>query len=169
MARKGYNWTKTKFFFHDGDLYKTLLINRPADVLYAWSFVDRKRVTFVYSHVKRTRGKAYHTGQVAEMLNRSPDRLEQMIKNDSIPEPARAYTLDGLYKPTVHLWSDADILNAHEYLLSVHRGRARKDGIVRPYAMPTRSELRAMLTHDVVYYVKDGEGNTIKAFKEQDW
>lgn len=157
------------YFFHNGELHKALYINRPKDFMYAWSYPERKRVTFVYSHIKKTHGRAFTTLEVAKMVNRGRDVIENHILGGMIRRPAMAYTLDGRYKPTKYMWQEKDVLDLHDFLVTIHYGRPRNDGEVTPYPTPTKSELRAMMTHDLVYYVENDKGEKVKVFKEPVW
>jgi hypothetical protein len=137
--------------------------------MYAWSYSERKRVEFIYSHIRKTHEPAFTTRQVAEMVARDRVRLEHYITAGEIRRPQQAYTLDGNFRPTAFFWQKKDVLELHDYLMTIHYGRPRKDGQITPKYMPTKSELRAMMDHDTVYYVKNSEGKMVKAFKEAAW
>jgi hypothetical protein len=137
--------------------------------MHAWSYSERKRVSFVYSHIKRAHERAFTTAEVCEMVNRKREALETYIANGDIERPAMTYVLDGTFRPYKYMWREADVLALHDYLVTVHYGRPRKDGLVKPKPTPNKSELRAMMRHEMVYYVDNGSGEKIKAFKEPDW
>jgi hypothetical protein len=137
--------------------------------MYAWSYPEKKRVAFVYSHIKRTRERAYTMQEVSEMVNRDRDTLQRYMAEGHIARPAMTYTLDGTFRPSKYLWREEEIFALHDYMLTVHYGKPRNDGLVTPLAMPNRQELRAMLRHETVYYVKNSEGEVVKAFREEVW
>jgi hypothetical protein len=167
--RKRYRKRSLNYFFHDGQLHKVLFISRPRDLMYAWSYPERKRVAFIYSHIKRNHEKAFTTVDVSKMVNRGRDVLEKYILRGDIRRPAMTYTLDGTFRPSKYMWREKDIMELHDYLMTIHYGRPRKDGEVKPYPTPTKTELRAIIAHDVVYYVENDKGEKIKAFKESVW
>jgi hypothetical protein len=53
--------------------------------------------------------------------------------------------------------------------LTVHIGRPRKDGRVTPGRMPSKAELRALMRHDTMTYVKNADGEFTPVWKEVDW
>lgn len=103
------------------------------------------------------------------MVNRKREALETYISNGDIEKPAMTHTLDGTFRPVKYMWQESDVLALHDFLVTIHYGRPRKDGLVTPKATPTKAELRAMMRHDLVYYVENDKGEKIKAFKEIDW
>lgn len=168
-ARKYNRRKKMRYFFNDGMLYKVLYTNRPKDLMYAWSYPDRKRVAFVFSHIKRSHERAFTTLEVSDMVSRGRDVIEDYIRLGHIRKPAMTYTLDGNFKPVKYMWREKDILELHDYMMTIHFGRPRNDGEVTPYPCPTKAELRAMMAHDVVYYVENDKGEKVKVFKEPIW
>lgn len=160
---------KMLYFFHNGQLHKTLYISRPRDFMYAWSYPERKRVTFNYSDIKRTHGKAFRLVEVSKMINRRADVIEEYILKGHIRRPQMSYTLDGNFNPVKYFFSEENVLELHDYLMTVHFGRPRKDGLINPYPTPTKSELRAMMTHEIVYYIENDAGEKVKVFKESPW
>ena len=168
-ARKRNRKRSLRYFFHDGQLHKVLYISRPRDLMYAWSYPERKRVAFVYSQIKRSHERAFTTLEVCQMVNRGRDVLEKYMLRGDIAKPAMTYTLDGKFKPSKYMRREKDILDLHDYLMTIHYGRPRKDGEVTPYPTPTKTELRAMMKHDVVYYVENDKGEKVKVFKEPLW
>lgn len=137
--------------------------------MYAWSYPERKKVAFVYSHIKKSAERAFTLNEVCELVNRHRETITRYIIAGHIKRPAMTYTLDGTYRPSKYMFREQDVLDLHDYLITVHYGRPRKDGEVRPYPTPTRTELRAMMKHDVVYYVENNKGEKVKAFKEPVW
>lgn len=161
---------RLRFFFVDDKLHRVLYVSRPQDLVEAWCFTDKKKVTFVWSHIKRNAGTGWHTSEVADILNRTHLSIERYLIDRVIPLPQMTHSLDGNFTNFKYIWSETDIIRMHEYLMTVHRGRPRKDGIIRPSAIPTRVELRALLKKDAVnYYVMNKDGKMVRAWKEKDW
>jgi hypothetical protein len=91
------------------------------------------------------------------MLNRHFDRLERAILEGNLEEPQYTYGLTPNGRKHSYMWSERDIMEAHAYFSTVHRGRPRKDGMITPQKLPTARELRAMIRQEQILYVKDGE------------
>jgi hypothetical protein len=156
MTRKSSGRTHTYFFLNDL-LHKRLHINRGADELTAWCYPLKKRVTYSYTQTRRNYAPAFTTKQVAAMLNRHFDRLERAILEGNLEEPQYTYGLTPNGRKHSYMWSERDIMEAHAYFSTVHRGRPRKDGMITPQKLPTARELRAMIRQEQILYVKDGE------------
>jgi hypothetical protein len=153
---------KLTYFFLNGKLHRSLYINRAGDLITAWSYPEHKRVGYTYSDVKRRREKAFTTAQVSKMINRSRVAIQNVLIRGDIEAPQNTYSIagylkdgnDDIYK---YMWAEEDVLNLHEYFSQVHFGRPRKDGLINPYPMPSARELRALMRHDEILYIKRGE------------
>lgn len=159
-----------KYFFLDGIPHKKLQINRGADTLLAWNYIERKRVLYVLSVAKRNMKRAFYGPEVQKMLGRHRNSLFLYIKEQQIRTPFRTYSLDGEERPGVYLWSEKDILDLHELLVQRGYGAKRKDGLpTATYNLPSRTELLAMMRNDVVLYTKTKDGNFTPVWQENDW
>lgn len=167
-SKKGKRGSALKYFYLNGDLHKRLHVQRGADILTAWNYPQRKRVGYSYTDVKRRAEKAFKTVEAAKMLNRTRLTLEIAILEGNIPAPQKTYSLTGIGKEYQYLWSEQDIINMHEYLQTVHKGRPRKDGLITPMALPSARELRAMIREDRVLYTKTDEGTYVPSWKAED-
>src|SRR5574338_493126 len=150
----------SKYFYLEGDLHKRLHIQRGADILTAWNYPKYKRVGYTYTDVKRRAERAFTTVEVAEMLNRTRLTVELAILAGNIHPPQKTYHLE-TWEDYQYLWSEKDIMEAHAYFKTVHRGRPRKDGMITPQLLPSERELRAMIRGDAILYVKTEDGEYI--------
>lgn len=160
---------RLRYFYLDSKLHKVLRINRPQDLVVAWDFVEGKRTAYVWSTVRKTHGKAYTIVEVSELVNRHRVNIERYILDGKIRAPQRAYSLNGEKTPGAYYFSEKDVYELHDYLLTVHRGRPRKDGRITPSGIPSRAELRAMMVSGSATYVKNEAGEFIQVWKENDW
>lgn len=159
-----------KYFFLDGVPHKKLQINRGADTLVAWNYIERKRVMYVWSVAKRNMKRAFLGPEVQQMLGRHRNSLFLYIKQGQIKPPFRTYSLGGDGEPSYYLWSEEDILGLHELLIEKGYGAKRKDGLpsVSP-RLPSRAQLLAMMRDDVVLYTKTRDGKFTPVWQEKDW
>lgn len=162
MAGKSGTTTRAKprplrYFFLNNKLHKKLHINRGADTIWTWCYPDGKRVAYTYSDVLRNKKPAFSTRQVCMMLMRSRDSVERAILRGDIAQPPQTYTIDERRKPFAFYWAEDDVMAAHAYFSTVHRGRPRKDGLITPQKLPTARELRAMLRDENILYVREGD------------
>lgn len=164
MAKK-----KLLYFFLNDELHKTLKINRPTDLITAWNYTQRKRQAYVWSDVRRNHGRAFSLTEVADMLGRHRVNIEMLIVEGKIRRPQRIYSLDGKFTPGKYFFQEKEVYALHDYLLTIHIGRPRRDGKVTPGRLPSKLELRAMMQHDTVLYVKTESGGYTPIWKEVDW
>jgi hypothetical protein len=112
---------------------------------------------------------AYTLTEAAKFLNRHKQALLRAIWAGAIPEPQMRYKMDGSFVNTIYMLSEDDVLGIHDYLVSLPLGRPRHDGIVVPKEMPSRTEVRAMMKHDTVVYIKNDDDEFIPLWKEPEW
>jgi len=155
------------YFYLDGQLephgptipllHKKLHINRGQDQITAWCYPLHKRVTYTYSDVLHSKGPAFTTVEVGQMINRSRVSIERALINGDIEAPQMTYGLNERKNKFKYMWSEKDVLAIHAFYSTVHRGRPRKDGLITPGHMPTVRELRAMMRDEEILYVKQGD------------
>jgi hypothetical protein len=159
---------RLRYFFLDGDLHRVLSVIRAEDFVVCWNYPKRKRVGYVWSDVRRRHGRAFTLEQVSKMIGRHHVTLKRDILKGNIRRPQRAYSITGTTWSCYYL-SEEDVYDLHDYLMTVHVGRPRQDGKVTVRDMPSKAELRAMMKHDIVTYVKTADGEFVPVWKEQDW
>jgi hypothetical protein len=145
-----------KYFFLEDKLYQRLHVNRPTDVLIAWSYPDDERVRLTYSYVLKHWERGFTTKEVCTMINRDRTRIWHALKDGNIDYPPHATNIE-TGNISGYYWREKDVMKLHDYFLTVHRGRPRLDGEITPQAMPTKRELRAMMRQEEILYVKQGE------------
>lgn len=148
------------YFFLNDKLHKVLRASRAKDELVAWCYVDRKRVLYSYSQVKKNMEKAYSIKEVSQILNRHRVTIQDYIIAGVIPSPEKIYPIGD---PDDSVWfkymfSQKDILGLHEYILEA----GRLDDL------PSRSELMAILKHNIILYTKTEEGKFVPIWKAEE-
>lgn len=163
---------KIRYFYLDtGDglrLHKVLHVNRGGDIVTAWSYSEHKRKAYVWSDVQKMMQNAYTITEVAEMIGRHRMRVDSYIREGHIRKPQRIYEIF-TGTPGKYLFSEDDVLDLHEYLTTVHRGRPRNDGLITTNRVPNRDEMRALVHQGTVLYTTDKDGNFVPIWKEQIW
>lgn len=149
--------SRLTYFYLNGQLHKKLFINRGKDLLTAWNYPEGKKVLYTYSDVLKRHQHAWTTREVCQLIGRSRQTIDGAMREGMIERPQNTYGLDENRNFRQYMWSEEDIMALHAYLSTVHRGRPRKDGQVRPQHLPTPRELRAMLHDEEVLYVKHGD------------
>jgi hypothetical protein len=167
--RKSQKKRKFRYFFLHGELHKILRLSRPDDMVFAWSYPQSKRVAYVWTDVQKNMQHAYKVPQVAEMLNRHPNIIKHHMREGSIKTIQKTYSIDERKRPGDYFFSEDDIKALHNHLMNTHRGRPRSDGKITPSNLPTKVELEAMLSQEVILYVKTKDGEFSPVWKQPDW
>jgi hypothetical protein len=148
------------YFFLDGKIHKTLRVSRARDEIVAWCYQERRRVMYSYSLVKKHMGKAYSIKEAAELLNRHKVTVENYILDGKIQQPNKIYPISNPDNPgwTKYMLSEEDILKIHQFILD--------DGYTADF--PSRSELLALLKHNMILYTKNNEGEFVPVWKAEE-
>ncbi len=160
MARAKRPATRKKFlyFFLNNKLHKVIRLSRAKDELVAWCYPDKKRVLYSNLDVQKNMQNAYTVKQVGEIIGRHHVTIEEYILQGKIKEPQKVYPIS---KPestwSKFMFSESDILKLHEYILEA--------GYTKD--LPTKSELQALLKHNMILYTKSSEGNFVPVWKAE--
>ena len=159
---------KGSHFFIDRRLYRVLKRNIPANLVEAWSYEDHEKVTLLYTDYRKKSKRAMTTKQAAEILNVSKMTLKRMMSAGHIRLPVQSYPI-GDQNPDMHRprwWGLWNILEAHEYMLTVHQGRPRKDGeVTANQKLPTRAEVIARVDGEIVTFSKDDASTYVPMYR----
>ncbi len=168
-------------FFWDGNLHKVLRVVKPANLVEAWCYEDRKIVDLLYSDYRHNAKIAVQSGRAAEIMHVSARSMKRYIAMERIHPPARAYALDGrfgAYPPDAtwydvkskFWWGEHNLIELHEYLSTVSRGYKRLDGRPSPMSkLATKAEIRAAFNNSTMLYVKGTKGDYVPVFNQPDW
>jgi hypothetical protein len=169
-SKKGRKSSKTlRYFFLNGDLHKTLIVNRPEDLLVSWNYPKGERVAYILSDSRSRMQRAYSFSEVAKIFDRYPDSIKRYVYDGVIQTPQRTYTIGCPEKKGRYFLSEDDIRSLHEYLITVSLGRPRFDGIKNPTRAPSKKELEAILRNDTILYVKGDNGEFLPVWKQPEW
>lgn len=158
------------YFYYEGELYRKIRIDRPANIVWATRVRDGVEVTLSHTDWKRKRGKAFDTQEVSKIINRAPGRLYFYINMGRIKAPQRTSPVKKFDGSARYLWSEEDILNLHDYLVSVGSTRVTKSGYTVPARnLPNRAEVKAQIGRGTVLYVKTDSGEFVPTWKEPDF
>lgn len=157
------------YFFMNGEPHKVLQKNHGADILVAWNYIEEKTVTYSLSQARKMMEKAFVTGQVERMVNRTRVAMLSYIKDGHIRAPYLTHALQGTRRKVCYIWSEQDVLDLHDMLLTRSRGRPRSDGRPIVNQLPSKAELMAMMRNDAVLYTKTKDGGFQPVWQAQDW
>jgi len=160
MAREKRQIVRKKllYFFLNGKIHKVLKSSRARDEMIAWCYPDKKRVMYSYSLVKKNMENAYSTVEAAKLLNRHKVTLEEYILQGKIKQPQKVYPISNPESSwSKYMFSESDILDIHQFIIDA--------GYIRE--LPSRSELQALLKHNLILYTKTNDGSFVPVWKAE--
>ena len=160
MARKNGRKVRKAFlyFFLNDKLHKVLKSSRSKDEIIAWSYPDKKRMLYSYSQVNKYMDNAYSTTQVAALLNKHKVTIEDYILEGKIKAPQKVYPIGNPdSKWSKYMFNQSDILDLHQFILDA--GHSKE--------VPSKTELMALLKHNMILYTKTEEGNFVPVWKAE--
>jgi hypothetical protein len=160
MARKNGRKVRKAFlyFFLNDKLHKVLKSSRSKDEIIAWSYPDKKRMLYSYSQVNKYMDNAYSTTQVAALLNKHKVTIEDYILEGKIKAPQKVYPIGNPEsKWSKYMFNQSDILDIHQFILDA--GHSKE--------VPSKTELMALLKHNMILYTKTEEGNFVPVWKAE--
>jgi hypothetical protein len=160
MARENRQRLRKKFvyFFLNGKVHKVLKLSRARDEVIAWSYLDKKRMLYSYSQVEKNMEKAYSVVEVSKILGRHRVTIEEYILQGKIKKPQKVYPISNPDSTwSKYMLSESDILDIHQFIIDA--GHIRE--------LPSRSELQAILKHNLILYTKTEDGKFVPVWKAE--
>lgn len=160
MARAKRQRTRKKlqYFFLNDKIHKAIKVSRAKDEVIAWCYPDKKRVLYSYSLVEKHMQNAYSVKDAGEILGRHKVTIEEYILAGKIKEPQKVYPISNPDSSWFKfMFSESDILDIHQFILD--------SGYIRD--LPSRSELQALLKHNMILYTKTTEGKFVPVWKAE--
>ena len=160
MARENRQRLRKKFvyFFLNGKVHKVLRLSRAKDEVVAWSYVDKKRVMYSYAQVDKSMERAYTVVEAGKILGRHRVTIEEYILQGKIKQPQKVYPISNPESTwSKYMLSESDILDIHQFIIDA--------GHIRD--LPSRSELQAILKHNLILYTKTEDGKFVPVGKAE--
>ena len=160
MARKNRQRLRKRFvyFFLNGKVHKVLRMSRAKDEVIAWSYLDKKRMMYSYSQVDKHMEKAYTISEVSKILGRHKVTIEEYILQGKVKQPQKVYPISNPESTwSKYMLNEANILDIHEFIIDA--------GHIRD--LPSKSELQALLKHNLIMYTKTEDGKFVPVWKAE--
>jgi len=160
MVRKNRQRSRKKlqYFFINGKIHKVIKSTRAKDELIAWCYPDKKRMLYSYHLIEKNMENAYSVKDAAALLNRHKVTVEEYILAGKIKEPQKVYPISNPEsKWFKFMLSESDILDIHQFILDA--------GYIRD--LPSRTELQAILKHNLILYTKTNDGSFVPVWKAE--
>jgi len=146
------------YFFLNGKVHKVLRMSRAKDEVIAWSYLDKKRMMYSYSQVDKHMEKAYTISEVSKILGRHKVTIEEYILQGKVKQPQKVYPISNPESTwSKYMLNEANILDIHEFIIDA--------GHIRD--LPSRSELQALLKHNLIMYTKTEDGKFVPVWKAE--
>ena len=160
MARENRQRLRKKFvyFFLNGKVHKVLRLSRAKDEVVAWSYLDNKRVMYSYAQVDKHMERAYGIVEVSKIIGRHRVTIEEYILQGKVKQPQKVYPISNPDSSwSKYMFSESDILDIHQFIIDA--------GHIRD--LPSRSELQALLKHNLILYTKTTDGKFVPVWKAE--
>ena len=160
MARENRQRLRKKFvyFFLNGNVHKVLRLSRAKDEVVAWSYLDNKRVMYSYAQVDKHMERAYGIVEVSKIIGRHRVTIEEYILQGKVKQPQKVYPISNPDSSwSKYMFSESDILDIHQFIIDA--------GHIRD--LPSRSELQAILKHNLILYTKTDDGKFVPVWKAE--
>jgi hypothetical protein len=160
MARENRQRLRKKFvyFFLNGKVHKVLRLSRAKDEVVAWSYLDNKRVMYSYTQVDTHTQRAYGIVEVSKIIGRHRVTIEEYILQGKVKQPQKVYPISNPDSSwSKYMFSESDILDIHQFIIDA--------GHIRD--LPSRSELQAILKHNLILYTKTDDGKFVPVWKAE--
>ena len=160
MARENRQRLRKKFvyFFLNGKVHKVLRLSRAKDEVVAWSYLDNKRVMYSYAQVDKHMERAYGIVEVSKIIGRHRVTIEEYILQGKVKQPQKVYPISNPDSTwSKYMFSESDILDIHQFIIDA--------GHIRD--LPSRSELQAILKHNLILYTKTDDGKFVPVWKAE--
>ena len=160
MARENRQRLRKKFvyFFLNGKVHKVLRLSRAKDEVVAWSYLDNKRVMYSYAQVDKHMERAYGIVEVSKIIGRHRVTIEEYILQGKVKQPQKVYPISNPDSTwSKYMLSESDILDIHQFIIDA--------GHIRD--LPSRSELQAILKHNLILYTKTTDGKFVPVWKAE--
>lgn len=149
---------KFVYFFLNSKVHKVLKLSRAKDELIAWSYLDKKRMMYSYAQVDKAMEKAYTIVEASKILGRHRVTIEEYILQGKIKQPQKVYPIGNPESTwSKYMLSESDILDIHQFIIDA--------GHIRD--LPSRSELQAILKHNLILYTKTEDGKFVPVWKAE--
>lgn len=175
MENKPLRYNKKRFFIN-GQFHEVINMNRSANIMRAYNFVENKIVTYSVTDYTKFRQQAYTIGNVAKLVSRDVTSIWKAIDRGDVTRPYLLPMKEGVGKGQfavgrsgVYYFSEDNIYEIRDYFASLHKGRPRADGLVTSYKVPTVEELDALLGKREMIYVKNKNGEYVPIWKRVDF
>lgn len=168
-------WSQRKFLYINGDLHRKLRTNKTQDIYVAQNTQTGKVMTYSYAVVRETHKMAYTTTEVATMLGRSSRRIRYFIRMGVVSpqkQSKNAYTgshmtptgkVTGTGRCEYHMTPE-EVHEIRDYMahsLGPQAGESR--------AVPSKAQLEALMSQNVVLYVKASDGSFVPTWKAKEY
>lgn len=155
-----------RIFFLNKKLVRLHHLNRSHGIVSLYNIVEDRLESCLYSDFMKNRKKAYTVKQTAELVNRHPKYMPNLMKNGAIPPPtgaqvggARAWRVKAYY-------SENQVKEIRDILSTYHQGRPRKDKLITNDITPTFQELTRRLGDGILTYTRTEDGRFIPIWTE---
>jgi hypothetical protein len=113
---------------------------------------------YSYAQVDKHMERAYGIVEVSKIIGRHRVTIEEYILQGKVKQPQKVYPISNPDSSwSKYMFSESDILDIHQFIIDA--------GHIRD--LPSRSELQAILKHNLILYTKTDDGKFVPVWKAE--
>jgi hypothetical protein len=155
-----------KVWFLNNDLVRPHHYNRSNGIMSVYNIIKDRMESCLTADFKKNRERAYTVKETADLVNRHPKYLSDLMWRGVVPFAT------GAQKDGVRAWqvrsyfSESQVREIRDILASYHMGRPRNDKLITNNITPSTQELTRRLGDGILTYVKTPDGAFIPVWGE---
>jgi len=155
-----------KVWFLNGDLVRTHHYNKSNGIMSVYNIIKDRIESCLVADFKKNRERAYTVKETADLVNRHPKYLSDLMWKQAIPFAI------GAQKDGVRAWqvrsyySESQVKEIRDILATQHMGRPRGDKLITNNVTPSYQELTRRMGDGMLTYVKTPDGQFIPIWSE---
>lgn len=156
-----------KVWFLNGDLVRVHHLNKSNGIMSVYNIIKDRIESCLISDFKKNRQRAYTVKETADLVNRHPKYLADLMWKNVIPFAM------GAQKDGVRAWqvrsyfSESQVRDIRDILASYHMGRPRNDKLITNNITPSVQELTRRMGDGILTYARTEDGRFIPVWREE--
>ena len=154
-------------FFLNGKLYRRKKEVKSEDYVTVFDYEEERLGRLPLSYVRRNMSKAFTVEEVAELLEISRPRVKSLVDRGLVAyPPARSYH-EKSKRPLKWYWGEQDVMDLRDAIYNL-LPKDRNGDLKSNAKIVGKAELRAKMTDNTAYYVRNADGEFIRVWKAVD-
>lgn len=155
-----------KVWFLNGDLVRVHHYNKSNGIMSVYNIIKDRIESCLIADFKKNRQRAYTVKETADLVNRHPKYISDLMWRGVIPFAMGAQK-DGIRAWQVRsYYSESQVKDIRDILATYHMGRPRNDRLVTNNVTPSQQELTRRMGDGILTYIRTPDGNFVPIWSE---